>query len=209
MAVRLEGSLVAVVFAASLLAGPAQADAAGDAAVAAMDAVINRATTLVIDYQISNQEAGKSERALAMKARMMGPKRLYEFTAPADMNGIKFLILSPTQMYVYLPSFGKVRRIASHTKSLGFFGLAFSQDDLAVTSYGAQYVGQVASQTPTQYVLVSHCQGTGPELRQDRDHAGQGPDASTATQVLQLRRSEHQDRDAVELRVYGSRVRTG
>jgi outer membrane lipoprotein-sorting protein len=154
MAVRLEGSLVAVVFATSMLAGPARADAAGDDAVAAMDAAINRATTLVFDYQISNQEAGKSERALAMKARMMGPKRLYEFTAPADMNGIKFLILSPTQIYVYLPAFGKVRRVASHTKNQGFFGLAFSQDDLAVTSYGAQYVGQIASQTPTQYVLV-------------------------------------------------------
>jgi hypothetical protein len=55
MAVRLEGSLVAVIFAVSLVAGPARADAAGDAAVAAMDAAINRATTLVFDYQISKQ----------------------------------------------------------------------------------------------------------------------------------------------------------
>jgi outer membrane lipoprotein-sorting protein len=57
-------------------------------------------------------------------------------------------------MYVYLPAFGKVRRIASHTHDQGFFGLAFSQDDLATTSYGVQYAGQIAAQTPAQYVLV-------------------------------------------------------
>lgn len=36
-------------------------------------------------------------------------------------------------MYVYLPAFGKVRRIASHTKDQGFLGLTFSQDDMATT----------------------------------------------------------------------------
>jgi Outer membrane lipoprotein-sorting protein len=70
------------------------------------------------------------------------------------MKGTKLLILSPTQMYVYLPAFGKVRRVASHTHDQGFFGLAFSQDDLATTSYGAQYTGQIATQTPAQFVLV-------------------------------------------------------
>jgi len=70
------------------------------------------------------------------------------------MQGTKVLILSPTQMYVYLPAFGKVRRIASHTRDRGFLGLAFSQDDLATTSYGAEYTGQIAAQTPAQLVLV-------------------------------------------------------
>jgi hypothetical protein len=74
--------------------------------------------------------------------------------AVTDIKGTKVLTLSPTQMYVYLPAFGKVRRIASHTHDQGFLGLAFSQGDLATTSYGVQYAGQIASQTPAQYVLV-------------------------------------------------------
>jgi outer membrane lipoprotein-sorting protein len=154
MPVRLKLSLVMAALAALLHSATARADAAADAVIVAMDAALNRASTLVFDYEIHNQEPGKTERMLATKLQVKGLKLLEEFTAPDDMKGTKVLILSPTQMYVYLPAFGKVRRIASHTKDQGFLGLAISQDDLATTSYGPQYAGQIASQTPTQYVLV-------------------------------------------------------
>ena len=110
---------------AALVAGaPASADPDGDKAVAAMDAVMNKARTLTFDYDIINKESGKDERTLAMTVKLKGEKRYTEFSAPADMKGTKVLILSPTQMYVYLPAFGKVRRIASHTKDQGFLGLS-------------------------------------------------------------------------------------
>ncbi len=131
-----------------------RSDAAGDAVVAAVDTSLNRASTLIIDYDIQNQETAKNERMLTMKVQVKGSKLLQEFTGPADMKGTKVLILSPMQMYVYLPAFGKTRRIASHTKDQGFLGLAFSQDDFATISDGSQYTGQIASQTPTQYVLI-------------------------------------------------------
>jgi hypothetical protein len=70
------------------------------------------------------------------------------------MKGTKVLIMSPTQMYVYLPSFGKVRRIASNASDQGFLGLAFSLDDMATTSYSGAYTGQIASETPTQWKLI-------------------------------------------------------
>ena len=104
---------VAATLTALCLSTTAWADAAGDAAVAAMDAAVNRAVTLVFDYQVDNQEPDKPLRVLAVKLQTNGASKLYEFTAPPDMQGTKLLILSPTQMYVYLPAFGKVRRIAS------------------------------------------------------------------------------------------------
>jgi outer membrane lipoprotein-sorting protein len=151
---RAQFRFVAAALTALCLVTPARADAAGDAAVAAMDAAVNRAATLVFDYQVDNQEPDKPPRSLAVKVQTNGASKLYEFTAPPDMKGTKVLILSPTQMYVYLPVFGKVRRIASHTRDQGFLGLAFSQDDLATTAYGAQYAGQIAAQTPAQYLLA-------------------------------------------------------
>jgi outer membrane lipoprotein-sorting protein len=140
--------------AALSFAPAARADALADAEVVAMDKAMNSASTLVFDYQIFNQEPGKAERALAITERAKGSKLLLEFSAPADMAGTKVLILSPTQMYVYLPVFGKVRRIASHTKDTGFLGLAFSQDDLATTSYGPQYSAEIMSKTSTRELLV-------------------------------------------------------
>lgn len=149
--------VLALTAAAALCAVPqstALADDAGDKIVAQMDAAMNRAKTLIFDYDIVNKEAGKDERTLSMHVQLKGEKRLTEFTAPADMKGTKVLILSPTQMYVYLPAFGKVRRIASHTKDQGFLGLTFSQDDMATTAYGPEYSGTLGADTGSQVTVV-------------------------------------------------------
>ena len=148
-------SLGAIGAAILSVCGSARADAAGDKVMAAMDAALNRGKTLTFEYEVVNQEPGKAERKLGMKVRLKGEKRLSEFVAPADMKGTKVLILSPTQMYVFLPAFGKIRRIASHVSDQGFLGLAFSQDDLATTSYSGAYTGQIASETPTQWKIAA------------------------------------------------------
>jgi hypothetical protein len=119
-----------------------------------MDAALNRAATLTLAYEVVNHEPGKEERKLAMSARLKGDKKLYEFLAPADMKGTKVLILSPFEMWVFLPAFGKVRRIASHVGG-GFLGLAFGADDLATTSYSADYTAQLASETATERKLIA------------------------------------------------------
>ena len=147
-------SIATAALVASTHTAPARADAAGDAVLAQVDAAMNKYKTLHFDYEIVNKEPNKEERTLAMVVKLKGEKRYSEFSAPADMKGTKVLILSPTQMYVYLPAFGKVRRIASHTKDQGFLGLTFSQDDMATTSYGGMYTAAVASEDPATWNLV-------------------------------------------------------
>ncbi|APR76307.1 Outer membrane lipoprotein-sorting protein [Minicystis rosea] len=147
-------SLVAAAVAVLACPAPAAADPAGDKIVAEVDAAMNRAKTHKFDYEIINQEPGKSERTMAMRVQIKAEKRLTEFSAPADMKGTKVLILSPTQMYVYLPAFGKVRRIASHTKDQGFLGLAFSQDDMAQQAYGSDYESKLAGEDGASWKLV-------------------------------------------------------
>src|SRR5579871_6191295 len=142
-------SLAVLTCAALSPSAPAHADPAGDAALAKLDAAMNKAKTLVVDFEIVNKEPNKDERTMAMNVKLKGEKRYSEFSAPADMKGTKVLVLSPTQMYVYLPAFGKVRRIASHTKDQGFLGLTFSQDDMATTSYGPLYAASVLSDDAT------------------------------------------------------------
>jgi outer membrane lipoprotein-sorting protein len=144
---KLHPGLTLSLAAAALFAAPhaARADAAGDAVLAKVDAAMNRAKTLKFDYEIVNKEgADKGEKSLTMKVLLKGEKRFTEFTS-GDMKGTKVLVLSSTQMWVYLPAFGKVRRIASHTKDAGFLGMTFSQDDMATTAYGPQYTATVLS----------------------------------------------------------------
>lgn len=154
VALSMVAATVAVSAAALTEADVARADAAGDGVLAGMDAAMNKAKTLSFEYEIVNKEPGKDERTMGMKVQLKGEKRLSEFSSPADMKGTKVLILSPTQMYVYLPAFGKVRRIASHTKDQGFLGLAFSQDDMATTAYSQLYTAAVGSETPAEWHLV-------------------------------------------------------
>jgi outer membrane lipoprotein-sorting protein len=132
----------------------ARADAAGDKVLTAMDGALNRAKTQYFEYDVINQEPGKGERKLGLQVRLKGDKRFTEFTAPADMKGTKILIMSPTQMYVFLPAFGKVRRIASSVSDQGFMGMTFSQDDLASQAYNATYEAKIASESPTEFHLV-------------------------------------------------------
>ncbi len=150
---RFGGAMVAVASAVSLYGGAALADPAGDAALAKVDGAMNRASTQYFEYDVTNQEPGKGEGKLALVVRLKGDKRLTEFTAPADMKGTKVLILSPSEMYVYLPAFGKVRRIASSVGDQGFMGMTFSQDD-NVTRYGDRYQAVVSSDAAAEMKLT-------------------------------------------------------
>jgi hypothetical protein len=132
----------------------ARADAAGDKILAEVDKAMNKARTQIFEYDVTNQEPGKGEKKLALKVWLKGEKRLTEFLAPADMKGTKVLIESPTQIYVFLPAFGKVRRVASSVSDQGFMGMAFSQDDIATTSYSPSYTATVASEDGAQWKLV-------------------------------------------------------
>jgi outer membrane lipoprotein-sorting protein len=137
-----------------LWAGHASADPPGDKVLKGMEDAMNRAKTQYMEYEVTNQEPGKAEKKMALKVYIKGEKRMTEFTAPADMKGTKVLILSPTQMYVYLPAFGKVRRIASHVTDQGFMGLAFTQDDMATQIYSSVYAAQLASETGGEWKLA-------------------------------------------------------
>lgn len=146
---------IAATMSALALAGPtALADEAGSKALAAAEAAINKAQTTYLEYEAVTLETGKAEKKLGMNVWIKGDKRLTEFTAPADMKGTKILVLSPTEMYVYLPAFGKVRRITSHTADQGAFGLAFSQDDLSTQRYSPSYAADQSSATDAEIKLT-------------------------------------------------------
>lgn len=74
-------------------------------------------------------------RSRAMKTYRMGDdKQIMWFLQPADVKGSSFLRLSyedrDDDMWLYLPAFGKVRRIAAHAKSGNFMGSDFTYEDM-------------------------------------------------------------------------------
>lgn len=139
---------------ASMFPAEASADEKGDKVLAAVDAAIFKAKTQYFEYDALIKTPDKPDRKLQLAVSMKAEKRFSEFLAPSDVKGTKVLILSPSQMYVYLPAFKKVRRIASHVTDQGFMGMNFTQDEMAITSYSKMYTATVASDDGKTVKLV-------------------------------------------------------
>lgn len=80
-------------------------------------------------------------------------KRLVVFLSPADVKGVGFLSLSEDRMYLYLPAFRKIRRIASHIKNENFMGTDFSYEDMSKTEYTDDYAAKLEKEEEGRYVL--------------------------------------------------------
>jgi len=79
--------------------------------------------------------------------------RLMKFLAPADIKDLGFLVLADDQMYLYLPEFQRVRRIASHNKKESFVGSDFSYDDLGTAGFSAFFDPELKEENDKFYIL--------------------------------------------------------
>ncbi len=69
------------------------------------------------------------------------------------MKGVGFLSLTEEQMYLYMPAFRKIRRIASHIKNEGFMSTDFTYDDMAQTKLTDDYTATIVEETDTHFLL--------------------------------------------------------
>jgi outer membrane lipoprotein-sorting protein len=80
-------------------------------------------------------------------------KRLFRFTKPASEAGIAFLSLPDDLMYLYMPAFGRERRIASHVKNQSFAGTDFSYEDMEAREYANAYAGKIIREEGNLIIL--------------------------------------------------------
>lgn len=80
-------------------------------------------------------------------------KRLMRFTSPASQAGIAVLALPDDVMYMYLPAFGKERRISGSVKNQNFAGTDFSYDDMEPVPYSDKYIPKLIGTEENRYVV--------------------------------------------------------
>ena len=107
----------------------------------------NKVTIILIDKSGSES---KREADVMQKGNDM---RLFRFTSPASQAGIAFLSLPEDVMYIYMPAFGKERRIASHVKNQKFAGTDFSYDDMEAKLLSSKYDPELIDQDNETYTL--------------------------------------------------------
>jgi outer membrane lipoprotein-sorting protein len=135
-------------------AGAARAD--GDAELAKVDKSLNAWKTLDFHYKVTTKD-GDNNKLLKLRSRLQNKgdynKQFIDISEPADMAGTKVLTKTPEKMYIYLPAFKKIRRIASHVNEQGFLGTALSSKDLNLTHYGHLFSASVLSENDKEVVL--------------------------------------------------------
>lgn len=96
---------------------------------------------------------GKQETREATIQQKGTDMRLFRFTSPASQAGISVLSLPDDVMYLYLPAYGRERRIASSAKNQNFAGTDFSYDDMESKSYSAKYAAKLLTGEGSAYLL--------------------------------------------------------
>jgi outer membrane lipoprotein-sorting protein len=145
--ILIQGICLAFLAAASAHASP------GDDYLAQVDKRANAPTDTWFSFKATTQEPGKALREMAFEVQNKGEKRMVRFTAPSDMKGTRVLVLSRQQMWVYLPAYRKVRRVASHVKQQGFMGTTYSDEDMSTTQFGGVFTAAVVSESEVDVQL--------------------------------------------------------
>jgi len=124
------------------------------AILAKLDSNMNQSQDQLLEWEVVTQEPGKkTPREMAFSVQLKGDKTLTEFNAPGDIKGTRVLVLSRSQMYIYLPAYRKVRRIASHVTQQGFMGTTYSHADMSASRFGDVYTGAIQSESETEWIL--------------------------------------------------------
>ena len=153
MGVIMKTKILAVLTLYMLLptAATAGEESPGERILRLADETMTRAQDQYFIQDLITHEPGKEPRKIKMKAQIKGTKwRRVEFLEPGDVKGMKVLVRSVNQMYVYLPAYRKVRRVASHVRSQGFMGTAFGFDDMSTVVYGDVLRGELMEETDVE-----------------------------------------------------------
>jgi outer membrane lipoprotein-sorting protein len=66
-------------------------------------------------------------------------KTLVSFSAPGEMRGTRVLIVDAETMYTYLPEYGRIRRVAGHSRRQSFMGTNMYYEDITDRRYSTRW----------------------------------------------------------------------
>lgn len=101
-------------------------------------AVTTAADRRAVATMTITDKSGRVQRR-SMKMVMKGEsKMMMTFQTPADLRGVTFMTTSGDNMWIYLPSQGRVRRVSGSMADQGFGGSDFSYRDMANLSFAGE-----------------------------------------------------------------------
>ena len=150
---RTVGSLV-VALALLVVCPPATADEVDDI-LARVDANLTMVRDQTYDGEIEVIRGGEVVKRMEFEVKLKGlDKKLVKFTAPGDVRGMAVLTTEDGLMYVYMPAYRRVRRVASHVRNQGFMGTDFSPEEMSNAALSKGWQGEIIEDNEDDWVLM-------------------------------------------------------
>jgi len=106
----------------------------------------------IVQILMSGKNGKEKEREAEMKQKGTD-YRLYRYTKPENQAGIATLSLPDNVMWMYMPAFGKPKKITLLVKSQAFTGTDFSYEDMESKPYSERYTPKLLDTREDSYVL--------------------------------------------------------
>jgi outer membrane lipoprotein-sorting protein len=102
---------------------------------------------------ILTDKSGKEKIREASMLQKGRDKKLYRYTKPESQAGMATLSLPDNVMYLYMPAFGKPKKISILSKDQSFNNTDFSYEDMATNPYADRYTPELLESDNDEYVL--------------------------------------------------------
>lgn len=108
------------------------------------------------EYQakIAYRENQKLVKNFNLRVVLKGShKVLVSFLAPGEMRGTRVLIADAETMYTYMPDYGRIRRIAGHSRRQSFMGTNMYYEDITERQYSTRWICRPAKSTSSHWIM--------------------------------------------------------
>ncbi len=119
-----------------------------------MDYIVNAPKDKAGTVKIILIDKTGKEKVREAEMLQKGPHmKLYRYTKPDSQAGIATLTLPDNVMWLYLPAFGKPKKISMLTKDSSFNNTDFSYEDMATTPYAERFTPELIESSGDFYLL--------------------------------------------------------
>jgi outer membrane lipoprotein-sorting protein len=102
---------------------------------------------VVMDVQVVDHRGNSADRTLEIWQKG-GEQRLVRYTAPARLAGTALLVPDGDTVYLYMPAYGRARRVVGERRNDAFLGTDFSVEDLSRLSWADDFTATITGREP-------------------------------------------------------------
>jgi len=135
--------------------GAPEASPTPEEILAKMETTINGFQDQQMDVTMTIVDTDGSKKSYDNMIYQKGDVKRYIIFTSGENKGMATLIEDPSHIYVYLPGFKKVRRVAAHNMNQTFAGSDFSNEDMAMVSYTKTYDVKMEKEDPDYWYLLA------------------------------------------------------